>query len=66
MAKKERFVTLYRQGVVDVIVVMMDTETGVNYLFRQSGYAGGMTPLLDQSGNVVISSQQERLEAKEK
>lgn len=34
----------------------MDRETGVNYLFHTSGYAGGMTPLLDREGKPVISS----------
>jgi hypothetical protein len=27
----------------------------VNYLFRQSGYAGGMTVLLDREGKPVIT-----------
>lgn len=33
-----------------------DTETGVNYLFQQGGYAGGLTPLLDREGKPIISS----------
>ncbi len=33
--------------------IVVDTETGVNYLLAQSPY-GGMTPLLDMNGNVVI------------
>ena len=35
--------------------IWVDKTTGVNYIFHQSGYAGGMTPLLDKDGKVVIS-----------
>jgi hypothetical protein len=28
----------------------------VNYIFTQSGYAGGMTPLLDKDGKPVITT----------
>ena len=31
--------------------VLLDTETGIQYLFVASGYAGGLTPLLDRDGN---------------
>ncbi|MBD5533084.1 MAG: xylan 1,4-beta-xylosidase [Lachnospiraceae bacterium] len=36
-------------------MVLVDKETGVNYLFVQSGYAGGLTPLLDADGKPVIT-----------
>ena len=36
-------------------VCWVDKETGVNYVFHQSGYAGGMTALLDKDGKPVIS-----------
>ena len=35
--------------------IWVDKETGVNYLFRTEGYAGGMTSLLDMDGKPVIS-----------
>ncbi len=35
--------------------ILVDTETGVNYLVWKSGYAGGITPLLNQDGTPVIS-----------
>jgi hypothetical protein len=35
--------------------VIIDAETGVNYLFVQQGYAGGLTPLLDKNGKPVIT-----------
>ena len=56
MAKKDkRFVTVYKQGSLDAIEILVDQETGVNYLFRSSGYAGGMAPLLDREGKPVIT-----------
>lgn len=55
MAKNDRFEKVYTQGTLNVIEIWVDKETGVNYIFRQSGYAGGMTPLLDRDGKPVIS-----------
>ena len=55
MAKNDRFEKIYTQGTLNVIEIWVDKETGVNYIFRQSGYAGGMTPLLDRDGKPVIS-----------
>ena len=56
MAKKDkRFEITYKQGSLDVIEIMVDQETGVNYLFRTNGYAGGLSPLLDREGKPVIT-----------
>ena len=52
---EKRFQRIYKQGVMDVLEIWVDRETGVNYIFRQSGYAGGITPLLDREGRVVVS-----------
>ena len=52
---KKRFERVYSQGVANVFEIWVDTMTGVNYIFHQSGYAGGMTPLLDREGKVVVS-----------
>ena len=56
--KKEdkRFEIVYTQGVANSIRIIVDKETGVNYLFYQSGYAGGMTPLLDREGKPVVTT----------
>lgn len=36
--------------------VLVDKETGVNYLFRQSGvYAGGLTVLVDRDGRPIVT-----------
>lgn len=55
MKSEERFVKVYTQGVMSTVEILVDKETGVNYLFRAGGYAGGLTPLLDSNGNVVIT-----------
>ena len=55
MAKDKRFEKVYSQG-MGSMEVWVDKETGVNYLYRQSGYAGGMTVLLDRDGKPVITS----------
>ena len=60
MAKKEsRFEVVYKDGgqLKDegLRQILVDTETGVNYLLWKSGYAGGITPLLDAAGNVVVT-----------
>jgi hypothetical protein len=56
MGKNERFEKIYSQGKLTVTEIWVDRETGVNYVFHQSGYAGGMTPLLDREGKPVISA----------
>lgn len=53
--KNDRFEVVYSQGKMNVMEILVDKETGVNYLFRHSGYAGGLTPLLDREGKPVIS-----------
>lgn len=30
--------------------ILVDTATGMQYLFVESGYAGGLCPLLDRDG----------------
>ena len=61
MAKKEnRFEVVLKEGAQlkddGLRQILVDTETGVNYLVWKSGYAGGITPLLDRNGNVIVSS----------
>ena len=56
MKNKERFEKVYSQGVANVTEIWVDKETGVNYVFHQSGYAGGLTPLLDAEGEPVVTT----------
>lgn len=54
----ERFKKVYSQGAITVSEIWIDTQTGVNYFYHRDGYSGGMTPLLDEKGNVVVSRNQ--------
>ncbi|MBE7017539.1 MAG: xylan 1,4-beta-xylosidase [Ruminococcaceae bacterium] len=58
MAEKKRFRKIKKENVSfgEAAFVLQDTQTGVNYLFVQSGYAGGLTPLLDRDGKPIVSS----------
>lgn len=51
----DRFVRVYSQGIVDAVEIWVDMETGVNYMWRKAANAGGLTPLLDENGNVVVT-----------
>ena len=55
LGKNDRYEKVYSQGTMNVMEIWVDRETGVNYVFHASGYAGGMTPLLDRDGKLVIS-----------
>lgn len=54
MSKDKRFEKIHSQS-MGALEIWVDKETGVNYLYRQSGYSGGMTVLLDKEGKPVIS-----------
>lgn len=56
MMAEKRFEKVYAQGAIDVVEIWVDKETGVNYLYHYSGYAGGLTPLLDREGKPIIST----------
>lgn len=54
---EKRFVKTYSQGngLSTRMEIWVDMKTGVNYIFTQSGYAGGMTPLLDPQGKPIVT-----------
>ena len=57
MAAEKRFVKTYSQGGWSrTMEFWVDKVTGVNYICTQSGYAGGMTPLLNRDGTPVVTS----------
>ena len=60
MGKNDRFQVLYTQGAMDVMRILLDTETGVQYLQVANGYAGGLTPLLDADGRPLKWAVEER------
>lgn len=42
------------QGVLKGASIVVDNKTGVQYLFVESGYAGGLTLLVDKDGKPMI------------
>lgn len=54
MAKEKRFEKIYSQG-AGSIEIWVDKETGVNYLYHASGYAGGLTVMLDKDGKPIVT-----------
>lgn len=62
MKKEKRFEIVYQEGgFMSAKTIYVDKETGVNYLFIVSGYAGGLTPLLDAEGKPVVTKEDCRL-----
>ena len=58
MQKEKRFEIVYQEGgFMSAKTIYVDKETGVNYLFIVSGYAGGLTPLLDAEGKPVVTKE---------
>ena len=55
MAQEKRFVKVYSEGAFGSNEIWVDIKTGVNYLFHASGYAGGLTVLLNRDGTPVIT-----------
>lgn len=56
MSKEKRFIDSYEEGgAVSSTQIIVDKETGVNYLIVKIGYGIGITPLLDKNGKPIIS-----------
>lgn len=51
----KRFQVLYTQGFSPRYEIIVDNVTGVNYIYRSSGYGGGLTPLLDAYGKPIVT-----------
>ncbi len=60
MAKQEkRFVKVLSDGggfTGPATYVLVDKQTGVNYLYACTGYSGGLTPLLNRDGTPIVTS----------
>ena len=54
---KDRFDIKEREGLslMTDAVIIIDKETGVNYLYVCRGYGGGLTPLLDSNGKPIVT-----------
>lgn len=56
MAKDNRFEKVYSQSTFSGSTqILVDKQTGVNYIYHSSGYGGGLTPLLDREGKPVVT-----------
>ena len=57
--KTDRFVcTEVCGGAFDTVQqrILVDRETGVNYLWTAGGYAGGLTVLVDAEGRPIVTT----------
>ena len=54
---KERFVEVYSQGVANVEKIIVDTQTGVNYVLASSAQTAGcgMSVLVDAEGKPIVT-----------
>lgn len=55
---KERFIETYSQGVTNIRKIIVDTETGVNYLLLSSNMTSGcgVAVLVDKNGKPIITA----------
>ena len=55
--QKERFVEVYSQGLTNVETIIVDTQTGVNYLLAASTLTAGcgMSVLVDADGKPIVT-----------
>ena len=57
--KEKRFIKVYSESgglSGPSTCILVDKETGVNYIYASSGYSGGITPLLNRDGTPVVTS----------
>jgi hypothetical protein len=56
MKHDNRFIrTVNESGFAASNEVWVDRETGVNYLFHDAGYSGGLCVLVDKDGKPVVT-----------
>jgi len=56
--KEKRFIKTYSQD-MGSLAIWVDKDTGINYLFASSGYAGGLTVLIDKDGQPIVTPMEE-------
>ncbi len=58
MKKDNRFIKVYSENAFTTSkMIIVDSETGVNYLYVSHGYGAGLTPLLDENGKPIITKE---------
>ena len=55
MDKRFEFQKPEKESLLTDALVIVDKETGVNYLFVRSGYGAGLCPLIDAEGKPIVS-----------
>ena len=57
MARKDNRFIVKKQpsGFTVGTYVLVDKQTGVNYLYAHSGYSGGLTVLVDAMGHPIVT-----------
>lgn len=56
--KGKRFIKVYSDGggfSGPATYILVDRQTGVNYLYAAGSYGGGITPLLNRDGSLVVT-----------
>lgn len=54
MKQPKRFEKIFSPS-MGSMEIRVDKETGVNYLYRNGGYGGDLTPLYDRDGKIVVT-----------
>ncbi len=52
--KDKRFIKVYSESMGEN-QIYVDSQTGVNYFYHNSGYSGGLTVLLDKDGKPIVT-----------
>ena len=55
MDKRFEFKQPQKENWMTDALVIVDKETGVNYLMVRSGYGAGLTPLIDAEGKPIVT-----------
>ncbi|MBQ3547789.1 MAG: xylan 1,4-beta-xylosidase [Clostridia bacterium] len=53
-AKDKRFIKIHSESMGEN-QIFVDSVTGVNYFYHNSGYGGGLTVLVDKDGKPIIT-----------
>lgn len=63
--KKRKFLSIYPDGKSSSCNIIVDKDTGVNYLFVNEGYAGGLTVMVDKNGKPIVTPKENKNEKPE-
>lgn len=55
MERIKRFEVKLIEGISETFRIIVDTKTGVNYLYVSNGVAGGLSVLLNSDGKPVVT-----------